>query len=544
MKRALSLIMALVMAATLLVGCGDNSGGNNNDAEVSNDDKVLSLRMPSALGSTDWAQNSNLVDMQVTWANVFEGLYGIDEGAGGYYMALAEDVQVSDDQTVYTIKLRDAKFQNGDQLKASDVVFSYDRVMANPRFNYLTNMIDSYRAVDDQTFEITLKYAYSAIVHTFFTAKIMSEREVTEAGDAFGTTVHKAGTGPYYFSAYDVASGFSLEAFDEYWGGEPSVKHVEYKVITEDSAAVIAFENGEIGYLHDAPVSEWETLAAKAGDSCVMLKGNNIRSFFINWESKNNDGILANENVRKAILHAINKESINAVAASGYGAVSNCEFIPSEYCETSPRASDGKFETYDYSTEKAHEYLLAAGFSEEEIAAGIPVGTIKTYGSQTSEKVKAAQVIQSNLREVGLIAEVEFGDINIVSPELHKFDYDMCVFGDSGNYDYNNVRQMVASESNGEDNNGGGMSVVRFNGDGKGSSPFEWEKMDELLAAGVATTDTAERYEIYTELWSLVMDTAIMDPFLHMPVGIAYRDDLDIGTPCPTYYRLFNFSWK
>lgn len=544
MKRALSLIMALVMAATLLVGCGDNSGGNNNDAEVSNDDKVLSLRMPSALGSTDWAQNSNLVDMQVTWANVFEGLYGIDEGAGGYYMALAEDVQVSEDQTVYTIKLRDAKFQNGDQLKASDVVFSYDRVMANPRFNYLTNMIDSYRAVDDQTFEITLKYAYSAIVHTFFTAKIMSEREVTEAGDAFGTTVHKAGTGPYYFSAYDVASGFSLEAFDEYWGGEPSVKHVEYKVITEDSAAVIAFENGEIGYLHDAPVSEWETLAAKAGDSCAMLKGNNIRSFFINWESKNNDGILANENVRKAILHAINKESINAVAASGYGAVSNCEFIPSEYCETSPKASDGKFETYDYSTEKAHEYLLAAGFSEEEIAAGIPVGTIKTYGSQTSEKVKAAQVIQSNLREVGLIAEVEFGDINIVSPELHKFDYDMCVFGDSGNYDYNNVRQMVASESNGENNNGGGMSVVRFNGDGKGSSPFEWEKMDELLAAGVATTDTAERYEIYTELWSLVMDTAIMDPFLHMPVGIAYRDDLDIGTPCPTYYRLFNFSWK
>ena len=543
MKKILSVILALTMAATLLAGCGEKQG-SSNDAEQNNDDKVLVLRTPTALQSTDWTQTTHLVDMEVTYGNVFEGLYGIDEGAGGYYPALAEDVQISDDQLVYTIKLRDAKFQNGDPLKASDVVFSYDRAMANPRFNFLTNMIDSYRAVDDQIFEITLKYPYSAILHTFFSIKVTSEREVTEAGDAFGTTVHKAATGPYYFSSYDVAGGYRLEAFDDYWGGAPDVKHVEYRLITEDSAAVIAFENGEIGYLHDAPVAEWESLAAKAGDNCVMLKGNNIRTFFINWESKNNNGILADENVRKAILHAINKDNINAAAVSGYGAVSPCEWIPSEYCETSPKASDGKFELYEFDTAKSHQYLLDAGFTEEEIAAGIPVGTIVTYGSQTSEKVKAAQVIQSNLRDVGLIAEVSFGDISVIVPELHRFNYDMLVYGDSGNYDYNNIRQMVASESNGDDNNGGGVSVVRFNGDGKGSSPFEWQKIDQLIEDGVSTTDVAERYDIYTELWSIVMDTAVMDPFLHLPVGIAYRADLDIGTPCPSYYRLFNFSWK
>lgn len=224
MKKILSVILVLTMAATLLVGCGEKQG-SNNDAEQNNDDKVLVLRTPTALKSTDWIQTTHLVDMQVTYGNVFEGLYGIDEGAGGYYPALAEDVQISDDQLVYTIKLRDAKFQNGDPLKASDVVFSYDRAMANPRFNFLTNMIDSYRAVDDQVFEITLKYPYSAILHTFFSIKVTSEREVTEAGDAFGTTVHKAATGPYYFSTYDVAGGYRLEAFDDYWGGAPDVKH-------------------------------------------------------------------------------------------------------------------------------------------------------------------------------------------------------------------------------------------------------------------------------------------------------------------------------
>ena len=545
LKKVLVVLVALMMVCTMLAGCGGGSsdGGSGGGDATDNADKVLTMRLPGPLQSADWAQTNATVDMAVTWIQVFEGLYGMDEGAGGYYPALAEDVQVSDDQLVYTIKLRDAKFQNGDQLKASDVVFSYDRARENSRFNYLTNMIDSYRAVDDQTFEMTLKYPYSAIVHTFFSIKISSEREVKEQGDAWGTIPHTAATGPYIITEYDPAGGLKLKAFDEYWGGEPNIKNVEYIVISEDSAAVIAYENGEIGYLHDAPTSEWEDVAAAAGDSCTMVKGNNIRTLWINWESKNNDGILANENVRKAIFYSLNKENINQVVTSGYGAVSHAEYIPSDYCATSPNWQDGTFETYEFDTEKAHQCLLDAGFTEDQIAAGIPVGTITTYGAQTGEKAKAAQVMQSNLRDVGLLAEVEVQDISIISPRLHAFDYDMCIFGDSGNYDFNNIRQVVASESNGENNQGGGMSVVRFNG-ADGNSPFDWQKIDQLVNDGVGTADTAERYQIYTELWKTVMDTAIADPFLHLPVGIAWRSDLDIGEPCPTYYRIFNFSWK
>ncbi len=217
-KKVLTVLVALMMVMTLLAGCGGGGGGSTDGGgdATDNADKVLTLRLPGPLQSADWAQTNAVVDMAVTWINVFEGLYGMDEGAGGYYPALAEDIQVSDDQLVYTIKLRDAKFQNGDQLKASDVVFSYDRARENSRFNYLTNMIDSYRAVDDQTFELTLKYPYSAIVHTFFSVRISSEREVTEQGDAWGTIPHTAATGPYINTEYDPAGGCKLEAFEDY----------------------------------------------------------------------------------------------------------------------------------------------------------------------------------------------------------------------------------------------------------------------------------------------------------------------------------------
>ena len=86
------------------------------------------------------------------------------------------------------------------------------------------------------------------------------------------------------------------------------------------------------------------------------------------------------------------------------------------------------------------------------------------------------------------------------------------------------------------------MDVVHYN---RENSPFDYKRIEELVDLGVSTSDTAQRYAYYTELWSMICDTATILPILHMPVGICWRDDLDInGSYCPTYYRLVDFSWK
>lgn len=230
--------------------------------------------------------------------------------------------------------------------------------MENSRFNYLTNMIDNVKAVDDNTVEVTLKYPYSAIAHTFFSIKISSECEVTEAGESFGTAPHKATTDTYYISGYDPVSGVKLTAYENYWGGVANIKNVEYLVISEDSAAVIAYENGELDYIHDAPTAEWEALEKAAKGNSSLVKGNSIRTFNINWMSKINNNILGNEYVRQAIFYAVNKENVMKAATNGYGAVAY-EYIPSEYCATSPPASAKGFKIYDYNPKKANKQDLA-----------------------------------------------------------------------------------------------------------------------------------------------------------------------------------------
>lgn len=521
-KRGLAIVLILMMILTTLAGCSKPAAeATGASADGGSADKAIRLRLIASLASLDWTQTTSTRDMKV-WHQMYEGLYGMDEANEGYYKELAKTVDISEDQLVYTIGLQEGvKFQNGDPMKASDVVFSYKRAMANPKFSYLTSMIADIQAKDDATVVVTLKMPYSPIGHTFYSIKIMSEREVTEQGDKFGTIPHKAGTGPYYVTEYDIATGVKLAAFEDYWRGAPAIKNVVYTVISDETAASIAYQNGELDYFEDAPLSDWETLKKVAGDHATLIKGNNIMFLAVNYLSPNK--ALANDKVRQAIFYAVNKKDANLAVSNGYGTEAT-QYMPSEYVATSPK--DG-YKIYDYQPEEAKKLLAEAGYPN-----GVDVGTILTYGSSTSNNAKMAQTIQANLAEVGITAAVSVMEAAIVTPKLYAQDYDLCIFADSGNYDFNNIRQQVHSESV-------GMYVVKYK-----DGPFNWQRIEELVNLGAAASDTEERLTYYKELWAMIMDTATIQPVLHRPVAIAWAPDLEIGKPVPTYYKIRTFSWK
>jgi hypothetical protein len=85
------------------------------------------------------------------------------------------------------------------------------------------------------------------------------------------------------------------------------------------------------------------------------------------------------------------------------------------------------------------------------------------------------------------------------------------------------------------------MYLVRYKDE---KSPFNWERLEELVDLGVSTPVLEERLEYYTELWSIVMDSATIQPLLHKPVGIVWSGDLEIGKPVPNFYKVRTFSWK
>jgi ABC-type transport system substrate-binding protein len=74
-------------------------------------------------------------------------------------------------------------------------------------------------------------------------------------------------------------------------------------------------------------------------------------------------------------------------------------------------------------------------------------------------------------------------------------------------------------------------------------SPFDWEKMEQLVTDGVSTADKDQRYQIYTELWKMVMDTKTILPVLHKGVGIAWSSNIKVPGLAPSYYHIDQWSW-
>ena len=158
-----------------------------------------------------------------------------------------------------------------------------------------------------------------------------------------------------------------------------------------------------------------------------MAKANDITFLGINYKSKSNNSILANDKVREAIFTQLIRKILFSRQLSGLGTVAY-EYMVPENVATSPKASDGEFATFDYDAEKYHQCLLDAGFTEDEIAKGINVGTILTYPSDNSPKGKAAVVIQDALKQNGMIANIEIREAAACSDDLYGQNYDLCIF--------------------------------------------------------------------------------------------------------------------
>lgn len=510
--KKIALTMALLLLALSFVGCG---GGSNEPAQSDTESRTdLNLRSSIQIQTADPSltrvqQNIIILDQ------VYEGLYRLNEAKGGYELAVAETCDISEDGLVYTFKIRDGlTFHNGDPVKASDVVFSYERYMAGTMFDAYTNMITDIEAPDDSTVVITLSKPYSPINHSFHTIKITSEKEVTAQGTLFGTQVALAGTGPYMLDIYDPATKVVLKAFPDYWQGTPAIETVNFVTILDDAAALIAFQNGEIDWL-PVPMSDWDSIAGSDQYNTEIIPGNWSEVVCVNYERSE---ALGNQKVREAIAHAIDRDSVNIAVFEGYG-TPTWSYMPVQYVTATPT----EYTKFEYDPELAKQLLAEAGYPD-----GVEVGNIVTYGPLHD---KAAQVIQANLAEVGITAGVQILESGLAVDRLCSQDYDIGIFADYGNYDFNNFRQMADSRSK-------GMYMVKYEGD-----VFNWKRFDELCDQGAAITDIDERLAIYTELYDSIMKTATLYPLVHSPVANAWVKGLKVINS-PSYYSLYGWEWE
>jgi len=375
---------------------------------------------------------------EVVYANLFEGLTRIDRH-GAVVPALAESWEVSDDGRRYRFKLRQGVvFHDGSSFEAGDVVFSFERAMADDSVNAqkgLFEAIESVTATGPYEVEVHLKRPSGG-----FTFDLGWGDAVIVAPESAQTNKSRpTGTGPFRFKHWAQGERIELERFDGYWGSAPALQKVTFKLIPDPAAAVVAMLAGDIDAFPNFPAPEalarlesdarfTVVIGTTEGETIVSI--NNARPPF------------DDRRVRRAIAHALDRQAIVLGAMFGYGTPIGSHFAPHHpaYVDLVAR--------YGHDPDMARALLSEAGYAQgfkatlrlpppsyarrggEIVAAqlaevGIELEIIPIEWAQWLE-----QVFRGKDYDLTIVSHTEPMDIGIYGRDGYYFNYESQAFRD------------------------------------------------------------------------------------------------------------------
>lgn len=318
---------------------------------------------------------------------------------------LATDYVLSEDGLVWTFTIRsDAKFTDGEPVKASDVAFTLETAKAAQGSVDLTYMV-SAEAKDDTTLVVTLEKPTSIFLNTLASVGIVPEHAYS---DSYGT--NPIGSGPYKFVEWRPQEQLLFVANEDYYGGAPAIKHVTIVFMSED-AALAAVQAGQVDVAYTSATLgttqvpgyrvEAVTSADNRGFTLPMHpnEGKTTPSGF----PYGND-VTCNLEIRQAIAYAIDRQQVADVALNGFGrpAYSENDGMPWNNPEV-------KIET---DVEHAKKLLADAGWADTDGDGIVEKDGLKAeftciYPSGDSVRQAVAMATAEQVKAVGIQINVE-----------------------------------------------------------------------------------------------------------------------------------------
>ncbi|MFP9225897.1 nickel ABC transporter substrate-binding protein [Streptococcus equi subsp. zooepidemicus] len=298
---------------------------------------------------------------------VYEGLVRYGD-KGKIEPALAESWTISPDGKTYTFNLRQAKFSDGSDFNAQNVKRNFDTIFSeknkgNHNWFHFTNQLESYRALDDHTFEIKLKEAYSATLYDL--SMIRPIRFLADAGfpDGDDTNKHNVkkpiGTGQWVVKEKKANEYITFTRHEGYWGEKPKLKEVTIKIMPDAETRALAFEAGDIDLIYGNGLISLDTFVQYAKDKKYVTDVSqpmSTRLLLLNAKQP----VFQDKLVRQAMNHAVNKKAIAKHTFRGTETAADTIFS-----KTTPHADAGLV-PYEYNLQKAKEMLTAAGWKENQ----------------------------------------------------------------------------------------------------------------------------------------------------------------------------------
>ncbi len=425
----------------------------------------------------------------------FSGLYKYDKD-----YSLVPDIadsfpEISANQKEYIVHLKkNAKWHNKEPLTADDVVFTIETIK-DPDFKspYRSEWSNTtIEKIDDYTVKFTNQDTSGPFIHNLTTPLISKKIWDGVSGDDFQTssaTLEAVGSGPYLINAIEKQKDGQVqtliaESFDDYYGGRPNVRTIEFIFYENYDDILNALHSREITGFGFLPFDRTIYLDKDRKNLNVHeLPLPQYQAAFLNV----NSAILSDRNVRSALSIATDRQQIIDEALNGYGRLIAGPIMPEQ-------AELGEQQVPSFDLETAKKLLDNAGWKVGQngirVKNDIPL-ELSVATSDFSANVKITELLVANWKSLGVKSNVnilptqELTD-NVIRPR--KFD--VLVFSHKVGADPDPFVFWHSSQVTNP-----GLNLTGFNS----------TQADTLLAEARTTTNKTVRDEKYRQFQALII---------------------------------------
>lgn len=456
----------------------------------------------------------------------------------------AATYDISDDNKTITMTLKDGvKWHDGEPVKASDLLYSYE-IVGHPDYTasryqfafsnvvgmpeYHEGKADTISGItisdDDKTIAITYATATPSIMSGVWTSPTprhyvgdvtTGEITIEELESSSKIRTEPLGFGPYKVVKVIPGESVQYERFDDYWRGKPNLKSIVLKVVNPASI-LKALEKGEVD-IAKLPTDQY--LNAKDKDQFELLGRVGLVYTYIGfnlgeYDKEKEENVMdpasktADKRVRQAMWHAMDNEVVGKEMYHGLRIPATTLITPAIGFHDAE--NDGRA----YDPEKAKALLDEAGYvdvngdglREDPDGNEYVLNFLSMSGGDVAEPL--AKWYMQNWEDVGLKVQLLDGRLH----EMQAF-YDMLETGRK-DIDIFQGAWSIASDPD--------PSGIHSRGSISNYSHYTSEKNDELLTAGTSEKafDGEYRKEIYNEWQAMMVEDVSLAPTL-------YRYDLE-----------------
>ena len=395
---------------------------------------------------SSWIRNFNPLNPSslsrwATSSGIYESLFIYNSLDQEYLPWLGLNYNWTQNNKTLEITTRSGVFwSDGQRFTAKDVSFSYNLIKKYPALDSgdLWNYLDRVDAINDSVVEFGFKRVYVPGFHDIVNRSIVPKHIWEEVNDPVKfSNPNPVGTGPFTEILRFEKQIFELGKNQNYWHkNKPMINKLVFNAYSGNEAATLALINGDL---------DWTGIFIPSIDRVFVEKNPKYHKYWFSPSGystylylNTTKDFFSKKQIRKAVSYAIDRELMIKVGMYNYMEPAHVTGLSGHNKSWHPPDIEKKENWVLYNPDLSNRLLDNAGYIKNDKGIRLsPDGTMLSFEiicvSGWSDQIRSAQILSSNLKEIGISVKVQSFDFGTWINRLQRGEFDMSFgWGDMG----------------------------------------------------------------------------------------------------------------